>query len=339
MSDIQECFHVEFVNEPDTTVVGATITDDLYSRGDPLEVGVFDQNNARVSDCGIAAAGSTVTITKDQAAGALTGNSESFACGPNGLAATFDDLSIGGLAQSALPKTYTLTASGLGTQDTSGQFDIIYGVPCTTSGCPSFTTSLGSSQVTSSATGSSFTFLAVVPSSIPTKITSAGGGCAFYKPVGGAFEAIDGRSTSTGELRFTYYLNKTDIAKLYGSNQGQQFVPLCAGAAWVDGNGDVKRCDADGAPLPWVGKGLSPDPVTGVPGRFDGSLKRAVCDGGQDGTGLFWGILGSFQDYNHPANGLVIDPAMSPTVTGWDSTGNFRFFNVRVPAPWDWKMG
>ena len=105
VSDIQECFHVEFVNEPDTTVVGATITDDLYSRGDPLEVGVFDQNNARVSDCGIAAAGSTVTITKDQAAGSLTGNSESFACGPNGLAATFDDLSIGDLAQSAARPT------------------------------------------------------------------------------------------------------------------------------------------------------------------------------------------------------------------------------------------
>ena len=186
--------------------------------------------------------------------------------------------------------------------------------------------------MTSSATGRSFTFLAVVPTSIPTNITSAGGGCAFYKAVGGAFEAIDGRSTNTGELSFSYYLKKTDIDKLYGSNEGQQFVPLCAGAAWVDSNGDVKRCDAEGAPAPWVGKGLSSD------GRFDGSLKLAVCDGGTGGTGLS-GILGSFQDYNHPANGLVINPAVSPTVTGWDSTGNFRFFNVRVPAPWDWKMG
>jgi hypothetical protein len=26
-------------------------------------------------------------------------------------------------------------------------------------------------------------------------------------------------------------------------------------------------------------------------------------------------------------------------VTGWDSNSTQRFFNMRVPSPWDWRVG
>jgi hypothetical protein len=42
--------------------------------------------------------------------------------------------------------------------------------------------------------------------------------------------------------------------------------------------------------------------------------------------------MGSFQDHR-------IDPNLNPTVTGWDSDALHRFFNMRVPSPWDWRVG
>ena len=203
------------------------------------------------------------------------------------------------------------------------------------SGCPSFTTSLGSSQVTSSATGK----LVHLPRGRPLRRFRPRSRPPVADAPSISRSAAPSRRSTGGQRtpassRFTYYLNKTDIDKLYGSNQGQQFVPLCAGAAWVDGNGDVQRCDADGVPDPWVGKGLSSD------GRFDGSLKRAVCDAGRRDRSLL-GILGSLSRTTTTLpTASVIDPAMSPTVTGWDLTGNFSLFDVcSARTDWDWKMG
>jgi hypothetical protein len=285
----------------------------------------------------------TVTLTKTAGTfsppgGAFTYTSPTFV---NGVA-TFTDLQSTGTGSG-----FKLRASSAGFQNSpdSGEFLIASGEPCTTSGCPPFTTMLGPSQVTSSGTGNTFTFLAVLPSSIPGSVidpTSALAGCRYYMPAGGAFQAIDGRTSASGTLFFTYFLSKSALDKLYGSTSGQQFVPLCAGAAWVDGSGNVKKCTDLGAPAAWVGKELIPDPVTGV-GKFDGHLRRAVCD---PPTGLFWGILASFQDYNHTDTvnsygeaGLTVDPTRDPTVTGWGSGGSFRNFNVQVPSPLDWKMG
>jgi hypothetical protein len=42
--------------------------------------------------------------------------------------------------------------------------------------------------------------------------------------------------------------------------------------------------------------------------------------------------MGSFQDHR-------IDPNLNPTVTGWDSDTLHRFFSMRVPSPWDWRVG
>ena len=49
--------------------------------------------------------------------------------------------------------------------------------------------------------------------------------------------------------------------------------------------------------------------------------------------------MGSFQDYSNPDPGKAINPALNPTVTGWDSNATQRFFYMRVPSPWDWRVG
>ena len=68
------------------------------------------------------------------------------------------------------------------------------------------------------------------------------------------------RISSTGDLLFTYYVNKNQITKRYGNNNGQQFIPYCAGAAKVDAAGNVMPCTGQGAPYgPWRGKELSTD--------------------------------------------------------------------------------
>ena len=95
----------------------------------------------------------------------------------------------------------------------------------------------------------------------------------------------------------------------------------------VDSSGNVHRCDDGHNHAAWVGKALNAN------GDFNGNLKTAVCDSGALNTGLFWGILGSFQDKK------VINPNTNPTITSWESVGQFRNFSVRVPFPWDWKMG
>jgi hypothetical protein len=70
------------------------------------------------------------------------------------------------------------------------------------------------------------------------------------------------------------------------------------------------------------------DPTTG--NFIDGAYTRAVCD---TTSGLWWGILASFQDYNSG----VIDPSNTPNVTGWNSDTTYRWFDISVPSPWDWR--
>src|SRR5262249_61935571 len=103
--------------------------------------------------------------------------------------------------------------------------------------------------VDSTATGGAFTFLSVTPASVPANVMAPGGGCAFFRSVGAAgFQQSGARISNTGDLLFTYYVNKSQIQKRYGNNQGQQFIPLCAGAAIVDAAGDAVPCVAPGGP-------------------------------------------------------------------------------------------
>jgi hypothetical protein len=179
--------------------------------------------------------------------------------------------------------------------------------------------------------GASAAFLALNNTPpVPQSVLDPLGGCAYFHTVGASgFEASDSRGSSNGQLTFTYYVNKKLIEKLYGKNQGQQFIPICAAAAQVDSQGQVIKCLAPGLGYgPWTGKALDST------GRFNGLTRDAVCD---LGTGLYWGIMGSFQDYTNSDSSLVIDPAVNPTITGWGSDGTFRFFFGRAPAPWDFR--
>jgi hypothetical protein len=81
---------------------------------------------------------------------------------------------------------------------------------------------------------------------------------------------------------------------------------------------------------PWKGRAIDET------GKFTGATAYAQCD---PTTHLWWGILGSFQDYS---GADPIDPSANPTVTGWGSATigptSYRYFNIRVPSPWDWKL-
>ncbi len=230
-------------------------------------------------------------------------------------------------------KFYASSAGFESTPD-SNAFDISLAAGTCTLGqdCSLPTVTLDTNtQVDTTATGGAFTFLAIGPSTIPLSVTSAGGGCAYFQTVGAAgFAESDSRVADNGELLFTYYINKKLIQKKYGNNSGQQFIPLCAGAAHVDSQGNVVKCTGQGAPYgPWKGKELDQF------GSFDGNATPAVCD---PTTGLYFGILGSFQDYTNSDPAKVIDPALSPTVTGWNSDTTYRYFFIRVPSPWDWHL-
>lgn len=303
--------------QPATTKINTTITGAPYNAaGSNVTVRAVDGANQTITTIN----GPTVTLNQSAGSGGtFTGTTANLV---NGVA-TFTNFK-----SSTTGSNFVFKGSANGFTDTPNSapfFITLTGEACTGSGCPTFSTPLlNNSSVDSSAAGS-FSFLGITDSALPSPLPQ---GCANYKgSVGGAFEAIDGRGTDQGELRFTYYIDKKRIEKLYGKNSGQQFIPLCAGAAWRDSSGSVRRCDDPGAPDPWKGVELDSN------GLFTGVTKDSDCDAG---TGLYWGIIGSFQSYNveNP-----VDPNSDPSVTSWDSNATFRFFNVKVPAPWDWKFG
>jgi len=238
---------------------------------------------------------------------------------------------FGSLVSSLAATGCQLYATATGYQQTpdSGPFNIsLAGAPCTASGCPTVTAPLDkNTQLDAGASGSSFVFLAFGPAQIPANVTDpfGGGGCAGFQSVGaGVFDESDGGGTGTKTFR--YSINKTLIQKKYGSNSGQQFIPICAGGAQIQ-NGHVTTCTSASDPNGWIGKTI--DPTTG---KFTSSYARAKCD---PGTGLWWGILASFQDYNFGS----FDPANTPNVTGWGSNSTYRWFDIVVPSPWDWRAG
>jgi hypothetical protein len=313
--------------QPASTNVNTRITGSPYNAsGTKVSVQAVDGNNNPITT----ASGTAVTLAQ------IDGSFSSSGTGFTGTTAQLDAQGVATFSGFMSDRTgsgfifqgQSQSAGFVPTPLSTPPFAIANGVACDTTGCPTFNTTIDkNSNVDAGATGNSFHFLAINNATIPPAVTQPGGGCDSYTPAGGAFEAIDGRTTFGGELRFTYSLSKTALDKLYSSTQGQQFVPLCAGAAKLSPDGTPQTC-TNGQLNGWTGKSLTN-------GRFDASFKKAVCYGG-----LYWGILSSFQDYNKTdTNGLTIDPTNDPTVTGWGSGGNFRNFYVRVPAPWDWKMG
>jgi hypothetical protein len=329
-----------WVTQPTSTTVNTLITGTpLDPTGPKVAVKAVDGSGNTLTSLNTG----TVTLTKTAgtftSSGGFTGTQATFV---NGIA-TFDGTQLdshghplNNLMSSATGSGFRLQASSPGfisTPDSDPTFAIsLSGESCTTSGCPTFNTTLdGNTNVDASATGDAFTFLAIGPATAPSSVTGPGGGCANFSTVGAAgFAETDGRTGPGGDLLFTYYVNKRLIQKKYGNNNGQQFIPICAGSAQVASDGTVIPCTAQGVPYgPWKGKELDSG------GNFDGNTADAVCD---RTTGLYWGILGSFQDYTNSDPSKIIDPSTNPTVTGWDSNSTYRFFYVRVPYPWDFQL-
>jgi hypothetical protein len=307
--------------QPTTSVVNHLITGTQGDQsGPPVAVKAVDGNGNTLTT-----ATGTVTLTKTAgtftSAGGFTGTQANLA---NGVA-TFSSLT-----SSATGTGLELSGSSPGFISTpdSGPFDVVLAGTSCTLGADCLLPGVAldtKTNVDTTATGGAFTFLSVTPASVPAGVTAADGGCAYFQSVGAAgFLQSGTRISDTGDLLFTYYVNKNQIQKRYGNNNGQQFIPLCAGAARVDANGNVIPCTGQGVPYPpWTGEEL------GVDGKFTGNLKDAICD---VTTGLYYSVMGSFQDHR-------IDPNLNPTVTGWDSNSTQRFFNMRVPSPWDWRVG
>src|SRR5215217_5385000 len=309
--------------QPTTAKVSTVITG---TAGDPsgpkVDVKAVDGDGNVLTS-----AGGTVTLNKS--AGTFTTTGSAFGSTTASLVggiATFSGFTSNDTGTGF--KVYASSPGFVSTPDSSPAFDIYsngtsctLGVDCSLPGVV-----LDSkTQVDATATGGAFTFLSITPYTVPLNVTQAGDGCANFQTAGAAgFLQGGDRISDTGDLLFTYYVNKNQIQKRYGNNNGQQFIPLCAGAAKVDAAGNVIPCTAQGVPYgPWRGKELTAE------GNFSGNVIDAVCD---PATGMYWSVLGSFQDQE-------INPALNPTVTGWDSNSTQRFFNMRVPSPWDWRVG
>ena len=89
-------------------------------------------------------------------------------------------------------------------------------------------------------------------------MTAPGGGCANFQTTGASGflqggERVSIRATCCSPITSI----RSQIQKRYGNNNGQQFIPLCAGAARVDASGNVVPCTAQGVPYaPWQGEEL-----------------------------------------------------------------------------------
>lgn len=177
-------------------------------------------------------------------------------------------------------------------------------------------------------------------------------GCQTFSTVGAApMVVVDQRESVAGDVYVTYGIKKTLIQKKYGNTQGQQFIPICAGAQRIRltsaGTTEAVPCNQpyDGnAQTGWIGKTLDA-------GSFDQAAEpsEAICD---PDSGYFVGILGSFQDSTNSNPALVIEPSSNPTVVSWTSDTVYRYFTIRYPAssgpsgtafdgvPWDgWQGG
>ena len=143
---------------------------------------------------------------------------------------------------------------------------------------------------------------------------------------GGGVEITDTRTSNGGTLKFKLYINKALIAKKYGSNSGQQFLPICAGAKKLSASGTPQACLNPGSDEGgWVGAELDTE------GKFTGKLKRAICD--QDGR--YYGVVASFQFLN--VKGQLKLGSTDPLITGWGSNDIYRWFEGHT-GTWDWGM-
>jgi hypothetical protein len=163
-------------------------------------------------------------------------------------------------------------------------------------------------------------------------------GCQTFSPINGndlPVEVDDQRSALSGDLYAYDGANISDIQKKYSTTQGQQFIPICVGAMRIALGSDGKTygvpCTRDYNGLSQAGTGWWGKVLDSTGAFVPYMFKRAVCD---PGTGYFFGIVGSFQDYTAPKGDPTLDPSTNPSVTAWgtDPTGTYRVFTIRFPS-------
>jgi hypothetical protein len=327
-------------NQPETQVTGGCKLDwgtepASAVKGDTITGAPYDQSVTapRVTVRAVDGGGNTITTINGLQV-SLTNAATTGCPAAVGFAGTSATMTSGvatftGLTSADAAFDCHLIGSATGYQSTpaSGAFNIsLVKATCSGSvGCSLPNVSLdGDTRLDSSTSNGSFRFLAIGPAEIPASVTGSAGGCANFKTIGGAiFDAADGGGT--GVKTFRYYVDKSILPKQFQSTSGQQFLPICAGGARVN-NGTVVPCTSASDTTGWIDKTLDSD------GKMTSTYSRAKCD---VDTGLWWGILPSFQDIN-PGH---IDRTTSPLVTGWGGSTNARYFDISVPAPWDWRAG
>jgi hypothetical protein len=312
-----------WVVQPASAVHGQTITGQPYNptigtTNPAVAVKVIDGNGDTVTD-----ATGTVALTS-------AGSSTCGGFSGNGAAALSQGVATFGSLQSSVVAfgcRLQATSSAGYTAVTSDPFNIsLVGTLCTASSCPSLNATLDpDTQLTTSASGGSFTFMAFSP----IGINPPSDACPGFSSLGvSGFDEVDGYATGSGTKSFRYFVSKSAYAKKYSLTSGQQFIPICAGGQRVQ-NGQRLDChdDLGGG---WMGKTLTLDGS----GNFLPGLSPAACAS----DGMWWGILPSFQDYT-TKDGKKVDWSKNPSVTGWGSNTNSRYFDISVPAPWDWRAG
>jgi len=340
--------HVEFTQQPNVGGSSSWLlktNNSLTQFG--AEVRIYDRFENPTQENGPGPT-TKVTLTLNQAAG-LNGQLAGGSQAPANGVATFTNLTV-----DQTDIGYTLTAAyGNAKTATSAPFNVYLTTSACAGQCAVNQLNVNKDTTAQVQGNGLFVFLGVA-----TIDPSANGmpvGCQSYAKdlVNGAPAPVvvaDQRSALGGSLDVTYGISKTLLQKLFGSTSGSQFIPICVGARRIaldpaTNTTHAVPCyqDYNGQPqTPWLGKKLDDS------GKFDQTqLSPAVCDDNPSdpGYGYFFAIVGSFQDATNPNPALEIDPGTNPTVTGWSSGGNFRFFTIEFPAasgpgpfaavPWD----
>ena len=315
-SNLNPC-KLAWATQPATSAANKTITGSLYTPSGP-KVAV----QARAGDNTLMSTLNTGSVSLAPTAGGFTSPDDAF----TGTSAGFVNgvATFSGLQASGAGTGFKLSGSSTGFTSTGdsgpGPFNIsLAGTTC--SGSCTLQASLGENDDTHvGVTGSGATFLAIDQSKIPASVTAPGGGCENYQSLGNAaFEVTGGWTGNNGVTELKYTISN----ELLPHSHFPLFIPLCAGGQRLGPNGSPISCTAEPEGTKgWLGAAL------GSNHWFNGQYRYARCN---PDDGLWWVVLNPW---------LVVNSKVNPSVTSWYfSEGDTTTYVIKVPAPWDWRMG